>query len=278
MSENYEVRQGAALTIGPPGNPIVLRDAGGNPVTGYDGTEALPTVVWPGGTRAVTFSPSAVWVTPADATVTIPITAAETAALAIGRYDLLLRVKPTGQDPLDAYGCTLDVLAAPGSTPAPSSYCDYSWLLKFGRSWLRQLQTDDDEAGFAEQLGRARSWIEGCGHNHYRVASMTMVIGSQAFGPRRSGARSTWLQDQFDANYLMVTDEIRECCAKKALAFICEGQVGVGESAGQYARLAGAYHSQADYLATCITLSLDTNSDGFPDVNIDLSCTDPLFG
>ena len=76
----------------------------------------------------------------------------------------------------------------------------------------------------------------------------------------------------------MVTDQVREAAAKKALAYICEGQVGLGETAGQYARLARMYHSQADYLGTCLTLSLDTDGDGYPDTNIDCSCTNPMEG
>jgi hypothetical protein len=159
----------------------------------------------------------------------------------------------------------------------PRTYCDYRALLRYGRSWLRQLQTDDDEAGFAEQLGRARTWIEDLAHAHYRVASMAMVVGSQAFGPRRSGARSTWLQEQLDADTLMVTDQVREAAAKKALAYICEGQVGTSEASMAYAKLARMYHSQADSIATYLTLSLDTNGDGFPDINIDCSCTDPMY-
>jgi hypothetical protein len=171
----------------------------------------------------------------------------------------------------------LDVVSTPGTTPTPATYCSYQDLLKYGRSWLRQLQTSDDEAGFAEQRGRARSWIEDLAHAHYRVAAMTMVVGSQAFGPRRSGARSTWLTEQLAANTLMLTDQIVEAAAKKALAFICEAQIGPSESSAPYARLARMFHSQADYLGTCLTLSLDTNGDGFPDVNIDCSCTDPMM-
>jgi hypothetical protein len=276
--QNYSVSQGAALTIGDATYPVVLNDAFGNALAGYDGSETLYAILWPGGTQAPSCSIDAVWITPADATVSIPITAADTAALPPGRYQGILRVQPTGQDPMDAYSFALDVLAAAGSASAPTTYTTFDDLLKYGRSWLRQLQTDDDQAGFAEQQGRARSWIEDLAHAHFRVAAMTMVIGSQAFGPRRSGARSTWLQDQLDANYLMVTDQVREAAAKKALALICEGQVGIQESAEAYARLARMYHSQADYLGTCLTLSLDTDGDGFPDVNIDCSCTDPMYG
>lgn len=130
----------------------------------------------------------------------------------------------------------------------------------------------------AEQLHRARTWLEDLAHAHYRVSSMVMVVGAQAFGPRRSGARSTWLQDQLDNDTLIVTDQIREAVAKKAMAYICEGQVGLGDQASQYARLGRMYHSQADQIATCLVLSLDTNRDGWPDVTIDCSCTDPMYG
>ena len=97
------------------------------------------------------------------------------------------------------------------------------------------------------------------------------------FGPRRSGARSTWLQEQLDNDTLMLTDQVNEAAAKKALAYICESQVGGSFNGVPYARLATFYHSQADYIGTCLTLSLDTNGDGFPDVSIDCSCTDPMY-
>ena len=232
--------------------------------------------MWPGGAQPVTYNPTPTWVTTTPPLTQLVISAADSTALAAGRYEILLRVQVGSGDPLDYFGCTLDVLQGPGTETAPTTYTAFADLLRYGRSWLRQLQTDDDEAGFAEQQARGRSWIEDCGHAHYRVASMTMVVGSQAFGPRRSGARSTWLEEQFADNTLLITDQIREAVAKKSLAYICEGQIGVGERSDQYARLARMYHSQADYIATTLTLSLDTNGDGFPDVNIDLSCTDPM--
>jgi hypothetical protein len=271
-NENYQVTPGAALLI-----QVTLRDSLGNVVTTYSGSEPLSSMVWPGAIQATSFTPSTSWTDASQGLLTITITDANTTGLAPGRYQLLTRLQSTGSW-VDVYGCTLDVLPIAGSANAPTTYTTFDDLLRYGRSWLRQLQTDDDQAGFAEQQGRARSWIEDLAHAHFRIAAMTMVIGSQAFGPRRSGARSTWLQDQLDANYLMVTDQIREAAAKKALAYICECQVGIGERSDAYARLARMYHLQADYLGTCLTLSLDTDADGFPDVNIDCSSTDPMYG
>ncbi len=271
--DNFQVTAGSALVI-----DAVLNSAPGIPATGFDGSETLETEVWPGGDRTASFAATTTWTDPAAAAVAIAFTAAETLALSPGHYQLVTYYTVPGQDRKDGYGCTIDIAGGPGTAAAPRTYADYATLLRYGRSWLRQLQTDDDEAGFAEQLGRARSWLEDCGHAHYRTAGMAVVVGGQAMGPRRSGARSPWLQEQFDADKLMVTDQVREACAKKALAFICEGQVGIGGASGEYARLAKVYHSQADYLATCMTLQLDTDGDGFADVVIDLSSTDPFYG
>jgi hypothetical protein len=267
------VTQGSRLQV-----KATLRDQLGQPLAGYDGTETLAAVVWPGGDRAASFDATATWVDAPAAAVLVTMSAAETAALDPGRYELLVRVQAPGQDPDDAYGCAVDIIGAPGTGAAPKVYCNYAHLLRFGRSWLRQLQTDDDEAGFAEQLGRARTWIEDLAHAHYRVASMAMVVGHQAMGPRRSGARSPWLQAQLAADTLIVTDQVREAAAKKALAYICDGQIGVGDAAVQYARLAKFYHSEADYIGSCLTLELDTDGDGYSDVTIDCTSTDPFYG
>ena len=258
-NENYYITRGSALTI-----DVTLRDSGGAVIASYDGSQVLTTTVWPGGNRAASFTPTTTWTDPSQGTIAIGIAAAQTGALEPGRYQLLTRLDDAGML-IDAYSCTLDVGASAGTGPAPKTYCDYSWLLRFGRSWLRQLQTGDDEAGFAEQLGRARSWIEDLGHAHYR-------------GRWQGGGRSTWLQDRFDADALMVNDLIREAAAKKALAFICEGQVGTSEGSVAYARLARMYHAQADYLGTCLTLSLDADADDIPEVNIDCSCTNAMLG
>jgi hypothetical protein len=254
-NESYSVSQGSSLAI-----DVQLNDSAGTPIVTYSGSEPLATTVWPGGTRAASFSAATAWTNPALGTIRIAISAAQTSGLAAGRYQLLTRLTESGLI-VDAYSCVIDVLRAAGMDAAPKTYCDPAWLFRYSRGWLRTIQTEDDEAGFAEQLGRARTWLEDVAHAHYRVANI---------------ARSVWLQEQLDADKLMVTDQVRETVAKKALAYICESMLG-GGSSNDYGKLARMYHSQADYLCSCLTLQLDTNGDGYSDVTIDCTSTNPLY-
>lgn len=274
-NEQYQVTAGRDWT-----QDVQLADAAGVDVTTYTGSEALATAVWPGGDRATSFAAATTWLDPALGHIRVAITAAETAGLAPGRYRVETTLTEAGRGPVDAWSCTLEVQAGPGTAVAPKTYIDPQLLYRYGRSWLRQLETDDDQAGFVEQVGRATSWIDDVCHAKYRVASMAMVVGGQALGPRISGARSTWLQSQLDAvpSPLMTTDALQEAIAKKALAYICEGQVGIGDSAQQYAGLARMYRSQAEALISGMTISLDTNGDGFPDITIDCSTCNALYG
>jgi hypothetical protein len=273
-SENYSLTAGTGLAI-----DVTLRDSNGNVVTTYAGTETLTTTVWPGGTRPASFTAATAWLVPASGTLTVTIGDADTASLPPGRYQLLTQLTSNGTT-VNVYGCTLDIVATAGTEATPKMYVAFPDLLRYGRAWLSQLQTNDDEAGYAEQIGRATSWMDDLAHAHFRVASMTMVVGGQAFGPRQSGARSTWLQEQLDAEppTIQFTDQFKECCAKKALAYICEGQLASAEAAAWYGKLARMYHSQADYIACNLTIALDTTGNGYPDIVIDCSSASTLIG
>lgn len=268
MAESYRVSQGSSLTI-----DVTLRDASGAVVTGYDASRALATTIWPGGNRAAASRPTTTWTDPSLGLLAIAIGADDTAALAPGRYQLVTRLDDAGAT-IDAYRCTLDVTQSHGIGTTPGAYCSYQDLLDYGGPWLDQLSTDDDQAGFAEKIARARSWIDDLAHAHHRVGGYLRGGG----GPSIVAGRSTTLQAWLDADSLLLTDSIKEACAKKALALICEKQIGNGDSAMAYARLARLYHAQADYLATCLTLGLDTDGDGRAEVVIDLSTSYPLYG
>jgi hypothetical protein len=253
----YVAYQGSALII----NAVFYDDD--DLVAPYDGASVLETTVWPGGNRALSFLAPTFPTVPAAGSFSVAIAASVTATLAPGEYKGLTRVTQPGQDPVDGYEFTLTIKAFAGTGAEPKVYCDYADLLRYGRSWLLQLTTADDEAGFAQQRARARSWLEDVAHAH---------------NPTRGGARSVWLTTQLAADALIVRDEIRECVAKKALAFICEAQVGMGEEAAVYARMARMFHSQADGLANSLILEFDRDHDGVADMTIDCTCIRPLYG
>lgn len=113
--ENYEVRQGAALRL----NVTLKRLVAGvaTAITGeYTGLETLATTVWPGSNRAASFAATTTWVSPPAGTITIVITAAQTATLAPGRFELLARLTDSGTV-ADCYECSIDVLPAAGGIP-----------------------------------------------------------------------------------------------------------------------------------------------------------------
>ena len=270
--DQWDVAQGSQLTI-----DVTLRDGSGNPITVYDGTQTLASTLSPGWLFASVASPATTWVTPSAGLIAVTLSNAQTTALAQGKYYLRTRLTD-GTALVDAYEAAITIKPSPGSASFPATYTSYTDLLNYGKAWLRQLQTADDGAGFIVEQGRARSWLEDCAHAHFRVASMVMMVGGQGVGPRRSGARSVYLTQQLAANTLMITDQVKEAVSKKALAFICESQLDGSDGSARFAKLARMYHSQADYLATTIVIQLDTNGDGYSDITIDLSCTDPMFG
>lgn len=262
--------------------PIQLADSRGLPVVGFDGSEVLTTTVWPGGDRSASFVATTTWLSPSAAQILILITAAQSATLAPGRYQLETTATAAGDDPEDVYGCTLDVQSGPGTATAPRTYTTLQDLRDHQRGWLDTILTDDDQAGFIRQQAMARDWIGDLAHAHYRVASLAMVVGGQAFGPRRSGARSQWLQEQLDADRLIVSPQVIKACAMRALAHICEGMIGGGGIPGgggvSFGSLTKYYRSESDYIASTMTLQIDADGDGYGEIVIDLSCTDPLYG
>jgi hypothetical protein len=272
FNENYRVTQGAGLQI-----DVTLADSLGDPVTGYDGTQPLYSFVWPGGSRSVIFTPDTTWIDPAQGVIRITVIEADTATLAPGRYQLLTRLVDAGRT-FDAYGCTIDVLAFAGSGVTPLTYTTDNDLHLYGRSWLAGLQDESDETGFVEQQALARQWIERIAQAKRVSGGLAMSVDGRAIAPRVVGGRSQWLKELFDAGALMVTDQVREVCAKYSLHLICAGQIGTGESATAYGNLAQMYLSQAEATVSGMTLELDTDHDGWADLRIDCGQIDPLYG
>lgn len=111
--ETFLISQGAPLAI-----DATLEDAVGAAITGYAGTEALTTVVWPGGVGPASFVASAtIWTDPAAGLIRIALSGAQTAACVPGRYQLLTRLAD-GTETVDAYQCNLVITPFAGGVPA----------------------------------------------------------------------------------------------------------------------------------------------------------------
>ena len=145
---------------------------------------------------------------------------------------------------------------------------------------IDKLEHPSRRSQFVRERNRARTWYDDLMQRHFRasgygISTLGYPIGG--IGPFRTGGKNTWLQQQLDANTLMITDNIRECLAKKALAFTLEYQFG-GVQETSYQELADRLHWEADNLALMSTPGLDLNNSGWPALVIDLSTADALWG
>lgn len=270
---------------------LTLRDALGAAVTSYTGSATLAATCWPGDDRPAAFAPTATWLDAAAGTIALGCAAADTATLDPGDYPVLLAITASGRTAKQVVA-TLRILAAPGSGTAPAVYGSYDELLRYA-PWLARLKADSDQAGFAEQRARARTWFDSLIQRHWR--GDRGYYGGQSPDdsldylydrgrPYRTGAISTTLQGWLDAGRLVLTGPtgaaIRECVARKAIALVCAPQLGSPDKETSYQALARRFAREADALASQITAEIDTTPtpDGVGDLAIDLSASDVLYG
>jgi hypothetical protein len=254
----FPCRQGVALSL-----LATLQDQQGNVITSYLGTEALAATVWAGGGRAISFDAAAAWVDPGQGQFSINVSAAQTSGLEEGRY----RCAVTLQDPylglLEAYVFAIDVGLAPGSAAAPPAYCTMADLLTYGRAWLRDLQSDDDEEGFGEQRGRARSWLDDLIISRYPTSRFVILgdpgYGAGLFGVGTGALPNLWLRQVLDGGGLILRGKVVEAVAKRALYLIADAQIGPSEEKQAYQALANKYKNESSALAMSLTAEIDLN-------------------
>jgi hypothetical protein len=128
------------------------------------------------------------------------------------------------------------------------------------------------QSDLAEQRNEAREWWDSLLQRHSPKKS-----GS--FDPNfRAGlGRNPWLQDQLDADHLIVTRQIRRANALYAISLLLDCQVGSRDKTS-YQVLAHQYRAAADDMAKTITAEIDTNDDAQGDVVIDMSQVPLLRG
>lgn len=251
------VQRGRAFT-----RRIQLLGLDGRAVTGYAGNEAVSGVVWAGDDRAQLFAPTVAWVGGSTTDVNVSGTTLNT-DVEPGSYPLEITA---GSESF--FAGWLVVSARPAAATAPKDYCSLDHLYLYGGAWLRSLQTKNDQAGFAEQRGRARSIIDDWILDRICVG---LPIGSDDYAAQRE----TW-KGYLDANGLRIggayPDKIIEVAARLALAMVLDGQLGE-KSPTAYQDQADKQRAMALDLWRSSVIQIDTNADGTADRAISMAPT-----
>jgi hypothetical protein len=252
--------------------------------TPFDGTETLSATVGLGLDQPAILTPSVAWGSSGagwqTATFVVAFNNADTTASLTppGEYVLQVKAAKSGRTATLFTGY-LPILQVGGTATALPTYCSLDDMRVYFAD-IDKLEHPSRRAQFVKERNRARTWFDLLLQRHFRasgygISTIGYPIGG--IGPYRTGGTNTWLQQQLDADYLMVSDDIRECLAKKALGFTLEYQFG-GQQETSYQEMAAAFHAEADmYLAPMITAGIDINQDGWPDLVIDLSTADALW-
>ncbi len=259
--------------------PFTITDSLGTVQTSlFASDDVMDATLWPGDDRAETFDPAIAWVSATAGTAALSIAAADTTALTPGTYRLQVWTVVDSQKCLIHDG-TVRFTAAPGAATALTTYCTYQDMQRLFAS-IGDLQSNEDQAGFAEQRNMARKWFDTVIQRHYRNDDgrpTDTQFANYDFGSGRSGARSTYLQDYLDDDGLILNQDVIDCVACYAISLVLSAQVGTDPN-NFYQSLGAKFSARASSMASLITAEVDTDDDGEPDIAVDLGCFDVLRG
>lgn len=250
--------------------------------------DTLAAVVWPGDDLAATFTPTAAWVSATAGTYTVKWSGAATSSVAPGTYKL--RVSATDISDSNRvhvlHEAWLKLLPSQGSGTAGAVYTTYDEILQWGPDFLDGLMTSKDQAGFREQRAAARKWIDQAIQNHYRRDTTIprqssldhMLYGTGTRYPVHDVQLQAWLDDDRLVLTTPAGAAIKQAAAYYAISLVCEGQIGVGETASTYRDLAKRYRGMAGNTLRQVTAEIDTTTvkDGVGDLLVDLSVVDRI--
>lgn len=251
-------------------------------ITTYTGSATFTAYFYRGDDQASIFTPTCAWTDAAAGKFSVTLPAASTTGLAEGTYRLDVFITEDGIKS-HAVRASVEVLATAGSGTAPTTYCTYENMLQYA-PWLRDMvDTAEDQAGFAEQRGQARKWLEDLAHKHYRGQRYFVTGGywtlPNTWAQTRLSGRDETLKGWLDSNLLILNPDVVEACAKMAIYYVLQGRMGPSQSStgNQYAAYAAWFAAEAKTIVSTMTLEIDDANNGTTGTRIDLSVTDTLY-
>lgn len=253
---------------------IELADAAGAPILGtFTGADVLLFELWAGDDTPVLATPTATWVDAGLGTLDLLVTPADLLGLEPGVYRLRGAVHP-GPAAWPIFDGAIRVAAAPGSGAALATYGSAEDLRRYA-SWVDDLQTDQDRAGFLEQRAAARAWLDAILLARYRPGQHGTGIPRDDdfwWGDRgEDPGPSEWLRGVLDGGGLIVDAGVREATARHALALIAEPMLGEAAAGTSYQQLAAFHRRRARALAASLRCRIDADGDGRVDLVVNLA-------
>lgn len=239
----------------------------------FNAGDTLDASVWLGGDTAEVFSPAATIEDGPNGVIRLTFAASQTASLPNGVYPLEVFVTPASTtQKIRCAEAWVKLLDSPGSSSSSLPvYCSYQDLRDYGGGeWLDQLRSSGTLANAIRERARARSWLDTIIVKHVRPwdprGIYRRALGAFAIAP---DAPDPTIAAKLLADALIVTDDVRECCAVKALAIVCRSRLTF-EDADVWERRTAYFERQANRLVTNLVAQLDTNADGKADYALSL--------
>ena len=273
---------------------LTLRDRLSKAITTYLGTETLALDCWPGDDEAALFHPTATWISPGSGTIQVTISAAQSAALVPGQYDLLLWITAGSADPVSRpIAGGLSVLRSPSSAAAPLTFCSradlediYPRLDVLGNlpnhatNFLRE-RAKATTWVIAQCLARASRDLADQARRHLPILASTPIYATTGVDAGPGWGPSTIpdatirddlisLKTAIDGGGLMVSlsldnSQTKQLTATYALYLVFRTQTSSGAGDTPWQTLAKQFRSEAIHLLAGYVAWIDTNGDGVPD-------------
>lgn len=261
--------------------------------------DPLSARLWAGDDQAPVLTKTPTWTDVTTAAYKIAFSDADTAALTPGLYRCIVTVARSGRTaPVGDF--LVRITEAPGTASAPVAFTVFGDLTKYA-PWIDDLQAQTDQFGFAEQQARASSRMVDALTNLYKPGMvgrhptslgpsqyLTGVVGdagafwfrqqlvplaplgtAPAALPNRQTTAGNFVQSRV-STALLLYDEVLEICAKWALAYVCEAQVGRDSDKDWWA-LAKFFRGDANglFFSRKFEVDLSVPQTGYASVTID---------